>query len=93
LTGAFEQRSAFYIKGMKLFVRNTSDAEAAMKKILCSLALAMVFAGPAFAQTPQRAVPGAHSPPVMEGRKAIGHDPDPWIRNEILRHADSGWPD
>jgi hypothetical protein len=25
--------------------------------------------------------------------KVIAHDPDPRIRNEIKRHAESGWPD
>lgn len=30
---------------------------------------------------------------VVSGRKRIGCDPDPRIRNEILRHYDSGWPD
>lgn len=56
-----------------------------MKKILVFviLALAMAFTGPAFAQTSPRAVAGQQSAPAMEGRKAIGHDPDPWIRNEI----------
>ncbi len=30
---------------------------------------------------------------VVFGGKVIGRDPDPWIREEILRHAESGWPD
>jgi hypothetical protein len=30
---------------------------------------------------------------VVFGGKVIGRDPDPWIRQEILRHAESGWPD
>ena len=31
--------------------------------------------------------------PSMGNGKVIGHDPDPWIRNEIPRHYDSAWPD
>ncbi len=30
---------------------------------------------------------------VVFGGRVIGRDPDPWIRLEILRHAESGWPD
>jgi len=30
---------------------------------------------------------------VMDKGRVIGHDPDPWIRNEIMRHSHSGWPD
>ena len=30
---------------------------------------------------------------VVSGRRVIGRDPDPFIRGEILRHSDSGWPD
>jgi hypothetical protein len=30
---------------------------------------------------------------VMTGNRRIGSDPDPFIRGEILRHSDSGWPD
>ena len=30
---------------------------------------------------------------VIKGDKLIGRDPDPFIRGEILRHSDSGWPD
>jgi hypothetical protein len=30
---------------------------------------------------------------VMSGNRRIGNDPDPFIRGEILRHSDSGWPD
>jgi hypothetical protein len=30
---------------------------------------------------------------VVTGNRIIGHDPDPFIRGEILRHYDSGWPD
>jgi hypothetical protein len=37
-----------------------------------------------------------HSSPsirVISGNRIIGRDPDPFIRGEILRHYDSGWPD
>jgi hypothetical protein len=30
---------------------------------------------------------------VVTGNREIGRDPDPFIRGEILRHSDSGWPD
>jgi hypothetical protein len=30
---------------------------------------------------------------VVSGDRIIGRDPDPFIRGEILRHYDSGWPD
>jgi hypothetical protein len=30
---------------------------------------------------------------VMSGNRQIGRDPDPFIREEMLRHSDSGWPD
>jgi len=30
---------------------------------------------------------------VVTGNRVIGRDPDPFIRGEILRHSDSGWPD
>ena len=30
---------------------------------------------------------------VISGNRQIGSDPDPFIRGEILRHSDSGWPD
>jgi hypothetical protein len=30
---------------------------------------------------------------VITGNRVIGRDPDPFIRGEILRHNDSGWPD
>ena len=75
-----------------------------MKKMLAAIALAAAIASPAFAQTTGRpspdyryAVPSApptrNSDGVVQGGRVIGHDPDPWIRNEILRHSDSGWPD
>ncbi len=30
---------------------------------------------------------------VVSGHRVTGRDPDPFIRGEILRHYDSGWPD
>jgi hypothetical protein len=30
---------------------------------------------------------------VVSGSRIIGRDPDPFIRGELLRHYDSGWPD
>jgi hypothetical protein len=30
---------------------------------------------------------------VRVGNRTIGTDPDPFIRGEILRHRNSGWPD
>ena len=34
-----------------------------------------------------------HPNDVVAGGRIIGRDPDPFIRGEILRHYDSGWPD
>jgi hypothetical protein len=34
-----------------------------------------------------------HPDDVVSGNRIIGRDPDPFIRGEILRHYDSGWPD
>jgi Spy/CpxP family protein refolding chaperone len=62
-------------------------------------ALALTATTASFAQSaPQRQHPsqaqgGAASDDVMAGNKRIGRDPDPWIRNELLRHYHSGWPD
>src|SRR5262245_11129705 len=78
--------------------------EMTMKKTLVTTAaLAILLAAPAFAQTRDGAPTSPHAAPhngqvkdpdaVMGNGKVIGHDPDPWIRNEILRHYDSAWPD
>jgi hypothetical protein len=81
--------------------------EMTMKKTLVTAAaLAILLAAPAFAQTRDDAASNPTSPyaaphngqardpdAVMGNGKVIGHDPDPWIRNEILRHYDSAWPD
>jgi hypothetical protein len=32
-------------------------------------------------------------PNDVSGGRIIGRDPDPFIRGELLRHYDSGWPD
>jgi hypothetical protein len=78
-----------------------------MKILITAVALAILITAPAFAQTQERAganpswsQPGQSgqygartAAPVMKGGQVIGHDPDPWIRNEILRHSNSGWPD
>jgi hypothetical protein len=79
-----------------------------MKKLVIAVALATIVAGPAFAQGYEHPAAGSISPhavqrgaqhgvgdpdAVLKGPQQIGRDPDPWIRNEILRHSDSGWPD
>ena len=79
-----------------------------MKKLVIAGVLAIIVAAPAFAQTLERSAanrtvpyavqPGEHDgardlDAVVKGRQVIGRDPDSWIRNEILRHSDSGWPD
>jgi hypothetical protein len=75
-----------------------------MKTLLTALALATLIAAPALAQTfdrpdsPQAAQRGGqnsvrNNDAVVNGGRVIGRDPDPWIRNEILRHSHSGWPD
>jgi hypothetical protein len=33
-----------------------------------------------------------HPHDVVTGDRVIGRDPDPFIRGELLRHYDSGWP-
>jgi hypothetical protein len=30
---------------------------------------------------------------VVSGNRVIGRDPDPFIRGELLRHYNNGWPD
>jgi hypothetical protein len=69
-----------------------------MKSLISAVALATLIAGPALAQTfdspgsnPEstQAAPRA----VIDKGRVIARDPDPWIRNEILRHSHSGWPD
>jgi len=72
-----------------------------MKALLAAAAIAALIASPAFArsapnvhwQHPPQAPDGAASDDVIAGNKRIGRDPDPWIRNEMLRHFHSGWPD
>jgi len=79
-----------------------------MKPLIAAVALATLSIAPALAQTADRPTSNPTSPQaapfngragprdpnaVMQGNKVIGHDPDPWIRNEILRHSDSAWPD
>ena len=76
-----------------------------MKTLVTAVALATLIAAPAFARTPERpaAHPNSsqaidhggqygarNSGDVIMDEKTIGHDPDPWIRNEILRHYDFG---
>ena len=74
-----------------------------MMKTLITAALAGLIAVPAMAQTRD---PPASNPSAVAGErsagdpdavtfrgKVIARDPDPWIRNEIKRHAESGWPD
>jgi hypothetical protein len=38
-----------------------------------------------------RVTPGSNE--IRAGNRVIGIDPDPFIRGEILRHRNSGWPD
>jgi hypothetical protein len=81
--------------------------EMTMKKTLvAAVALATLLTAPAFAQTRDRPTSNPTSPQaaphngpvsdpdaVISNGKVIGRDPDPWIRNEMLRHYDSAWPD
>ena len=78
-----------------------------MKRLVAAVALATLIAGPAFAQTFDRPAANPESAQsaqrgqntvkdpnaVMDKGRVIGRDPDPWIRNEIMRHSHSGWPD
>jgi hypothetical protein len=76
------------------------------KTLVAAVALATLLAAPAFAQILDRAASNPTSPQaaphsgqvtdpdaVMSNGRVIGRDPDPWIRNEMLRHYDSAWPD
>jgi hypothetical protein len=75
-----------------------------MKALFAAVAIAALVASPTLAQSApqaQRQHP-SHAPDgvtsyesydVYAGTKRIGRDPDPWIRNEMLRHFHSGWPD
>jgi len=36
---------------------------------------------------------GGQSDQIRAGDRVIGTGPDPFIRGEILRHRNSGWPD
>ena len=68
-----------------------------MRKLVTTLgamALAGMLAAPALAKAPAPAAGDRdHADAVMFHGKKIGQDPDPFIRNEMLRHADSGWAD
>ncbi len=67
-------------------------------RTLAALTLAAVLAVPAFAQAAARDSDRALAAPldpnaVIYNGNLIGRDPDPFIRHELLRHAESGWPD
>jgi hypothetical protein len=79
-----------------------------MKTLVAAVALAVLTAAPALAQTfdrPASNPEAAQTAPrggqygvrdsdaVMDKGRMIARDPDPWIRNELLRHSHSGWPD
>ncbi|HEY1364151.1 MAG TPA: hypothetical protein VGF60_18060 [Xanthobacteraceae bacterium] len=70
-----------------------------MRSLAAAIALLGLLAAPALAQrissqSPEAAAPDLARPNVvMFHGKKIGQDPDPFIRNEMLRHADSGWAD
>jgi hypothetical protein len=82
---------------MKMLMRNTALAT--------SIALAMLIAAEtagaqeylsheaAYAQGHHAAHATTQRDAVMSGQHRIGSDPDSFIRGEILRHSDSGWPD
>jgi hypothetical protein len=55
---------------------------------------ALVSVDPASAQTKtyQAPKPRPQQPP-SNVRPGKGYDPDPFIKGEILRHRNSGWPD
>jgi hypothetical protein len=76
-----------------------------MKKLLVvSLALTALAAGPAAAQAPHltsrpaapeqgypQQAPQSPNDVMVNGRLA-GRDPDPFVRNELRRHFETGWP-
>ena len=79
-----------------------------MRTLLTAVALATLIAAPALAQARESPAAKPHSPyaaqsggqygardrdAVVTGNRVIGRDPDPFIRNEMLRHYDSAWPD
>jgi hypothetical protein len=72
------------------------------KTLVAAVALATLLAAPALAQIRDRAASNPTSPQaaphngqvtdpdaVMSNGRVIGRDPDPWIRNGMLRHHDS----
>jgi hypothetical protein len=73
----------------------------ALVTLIAAPALAQRFESPTATPESAQAAPragqnqaGANDPnAVIDKGKVIGRDPDPWIRNEIMRHSHSGWPD
>jgi hypothetical protein len=84
-------------------LKGNAKGEFAMMRTFIMAVLAGLIAVPAMAQTRdprtsnpsaavgERSAQGAGA--VIFRGKVIAHDPDPWIRDEIKRHAESGWPD
>ena len=79
-----------------------------MKTLLTAVALTTLISSPAFALARERQAPSPSTTQtgpgngrnavrdaevVMCGVRMMGRDPDPWIRNELLRHANSSYPD
>jgi hypothetical protein len=73
----------------------------ALATLIAGLALAQTFDSPGSNPESTQAAPragqnttGTRDPDaVIDKGRVIARDPDPWIRNEILRHSHSGWPD
>ena len=76
-------------------------AAVALTALVAAPALAQRFESPSANPESTQASPnrsqsqaGVRDPDaVIDKGKVIGRDPDPWIRNEIMCHSHSGWPD
>ena len=76
-----------------------------MKKFAIAAAVIAFFITPALAQRAESPAANQSAPnatpnnersdptAVMDRGKVIARDPDPWIRNELMRHSHSSWPD
>jgi hypothetical protein len=87
---------------MKMLVKNTALAASVALATLIAAQTAYAqrhYAAPETHDTQANphfgSGPRVTAPPngVMSGNRQIGSDPDPFVRGEILRHSDSGWPD
>ena len=80
---------------------NKLVAAVALATLVAGPAFAQTFDSPSSNPESTQASPrrdqntnGARDPDAVTDKgRVIGRDPDPWIRNELMRHSHSGWPD